>query len=137
MIAWIHLTSGLWWPGIVTDTTDDMLSQSPNLRIAKLFDKEIIAVDISQEECFQSYGESDSFDDIEAFITLHRDQVTPENQSESFMKAVKELSGQLEIYANGIKKAAETSQNQVTRTTKRLSAISWDSYFMAVAFLSA
>lgn len=135
MLAWVRLVSGLWWPGEVPDTSSEASSTSvhmPNLRIMKLFQKEMIPIDISQEETVHLLSQT-GVSEVDVFFHLHHEQVVPVDQSEAFSLAVRELGTHL-----GLKKDKEVeTPQQLVKTTKRTSAISWDNYFMAVAFLSA
>jgi hypothetical protein len=154
MLAWVCLANGLWWPGVFleSETKDSMFVHVPNLKIIKLNDKEMIPIDISQEDTVTILTASDKADK-EAFFHLHLNQAIPDDQGPVFARAVEELAAQL-----GLEKSATTATTAATttttavvagkvtgdethiqsvKTTKRTTAIPWDDYFMAVAFLSA
>jgi hypothetical protein len=158
MFAWIRLMNGVWWPGCIADTekTDDSSSlyvHMPHLKMMKLNGKATIPIDISQTDSVDVCRTTE-MSGITEFLHLHQDQVLPEDQSAVFSLAVEELAVQLGLKTVTVTEKKETktktytetekvmetvahTAQQLVKTSKRTSAISWDNYFMAVAFLSA
>jgi hypothetical protein len=145
MFAWVYLANGLWWPGCIQDAQSkaSVFVHMPNLRIIKLnsLPESMIPIDISQEDSVHLLQESAAMTSKENFFHMHQDQQIPEGQSATFSCAVQELAAQLGVVAETPAEetlAAETETPlQLAKTTKRTTAIPWDNYFMAVAFLSA
>lgn len=144
MFAWVRLVNGVWWPGVI-DPEDPMFMQMPNLRIIKLNQiknqQMRIPIDLSQEDSVNLCTQTE-MSAKEVFFSLHsHNQVLPDDQCFSeadFSQAVKELSAQLGLKPEAMAETQETeTPQQLVKTTKRTTAISWDNYFMAVAFLSA
>lgn len=138
MFAWVRLVNDVWWPGVIADTEASTLCMHmPNLRIMKLNGKvdSNIPIDISHKDSVHLCAQTEIMSAKEDFFVLHQDQVLPEdlcfNQS-IFSLAIKELGVQL-----GLKTEETETPQQLVKATKRTSAIPWDNYFMAVAFLSA
>ena len=138
MFAWVRLANDLWWPGCVLEAeTDAAFTHLPALKIMQLYGRGIIPIDTSREESVTLWTGSNS-EDVTIFLGLHENQDISEELCVDFQHAMKEVASQMSAIAATVM-AADGASQQVTlvKTTKRETAIPWDNYFMAVAFLSA
>jgi hypothetical protein len=103
----------------------------------QLYGRGIIPIDTSREESVTLWTGS-NIEDVKIFLGLHENQDISEELCVDFQHAMKEVASQMSAIAATVV-AADGASQQVTlvKTTKRETAIPWDNYFMAVAFLSA
>lgn len=141
MSVWVRLDTGLWWPGCISDTPSTFVHMS-HLRIVNLNELESIPVDISDEGSVVTIQSTENIDAKEKFLQLHCDQNVPDHLVLSFSLAMESLAKKLQVCIPASTQKKDSIEeavvpSQLMKTTKRTSAISWDNYFMAVAFLSA
>lgn len=132
-LVWILLDNEIWWPGILENERNTFLNgKTPSsFRIVSLFGtKERIIVDLSRSENILQNTNC-----MESFYTAYTEQIIPENLYPHFLEAVKELN---EYRPKENDESLSTpSDLSLTRSLKRKDALTWDDYFIAVAFLSA
>jgi hypothetical protein len=127
-VVFIKLKNGIWWPGYYYEKKDNDFVSSEQLLYIKLFgtEKDIILPLIPSN---RDVSWTDS-EDKAAILTTQR---IPSSVHKSYLAAMVEFNNG-KTYE---KPFARLKPLLSSRITKRLGAILWDDYFMAIAFLSA
>lgn len=139
-LVWVLLENNIWWPGIVENQRNPILNGRAlsSLRIVSLFGtKERIIVDLSNSEGILQYNSSTELD----FFSAYTEQSIPDELRLIFVEAVDSFNE----YAPKVDSLSQISPHPpnsnssmtVSKSLKRKDALTWDDYFIAVAFLSA
>lgn len=154
--AWVLLEGDVWWPSIVKNPTNKYLNRKrqSNCRIVQLLGtNETIAVknNLQEQEIILLSSFSSSSQTID-FLDLHRVQEIPAELKEFFEMALVSLNELVTQNFEGKETERKESNVDLNETnseivvsppsnqqlsTKRKDALTWDDYFIAVAFLSA
>jgi hypothetical protein len=141
-LAWILLDNDIWWPGQLQNEKNLVLNgRTPSLfRIVLLFGTaERVIVDLSISSEIIQYNSN-----IESnFFTLYAEQNVNDEFREKFALALQEFKKYVPSESRNPSTHIEpidSSLNNLSVTNqslKRKDVLTWDDYFIAVAFLSA
>jgi deoxycytidylate deaminase len=138
-LVWVLLENDLWWPGFLpTRERNEVLNsrQPSHLQIVTLFGtEERVIVDLTRTEEIQVNTPSHTKSN---FFTLYLGQNIPECLQGKFSLALEQFNSCAPL-PDTTDPADSTSSNSLVQnpSLKRIDALTWEDYFIAVAFLSA
>lgn len=129
-VTWILMKHAVWWPVQLNDSSScDFEQASPRVKR--------VTIHGSGEELFVDMHDASSVQHVEVgspeFQRLCNLQVLPHHLKDRFDRSVAALQSGIPQRAP----LADEAMADKKRDSKRVGAISWDDYFMAVAFLSS
>lgn len=128
---WVRMTNNVWWPAhsISEQRRDDFAHASARISFVSIVHLRIeVAVDAHDMESVR-HVEADTAE----FHYLCYSQVVPVHLRDKFEQCISALLSNL----NATGASAAVPVALPASASKRLDVISWDDYFMAVAFLSS
>jgi hypothetical protein len=145
-LAWILLENDIWWPGLLPDENKSLLNGrvSSSFRIVSLFGTdERVIVDLSMtSDIIRHNSHIDS-----NFFTLFSEQCVSDQFREKFSFALEEFNKYAAASKNDFQPPPDEKSNGnnslqndlvlTNQSLKRKDVLTWDDYFIAVAFLSA